>query len=259
MKKYFIALLATMSLFSIATVEAKISGKVDFGPAIAKMRLYSDKVLTRDKDLPGVKINGTFVVKEPETWYNGITFKPDFVYLKGSDEYASIGLGLGYFIPMSMVSESLKRLSISPHVGGSLGLRRADFANAPFGTANNTGTLAGKTTDRTSSVFVGMDLGFALTEKLYLSLVGNYKFVDLRTKAHDNVYSILTGVGAGGSANVPSLHTNVSSKGWSCGVVLDYYFNDNWSVNVAYGYEYAEKDKNSSKIEGYRIGAAYTF
>jgi hypothetical protein len=264
MNKYLVSLLVGFCTLTIG-LEAKISGKMDFGPAYATLKVYENGVKVRKKDMPGAKLNGTFVLKESGEWYNGLTFKPDLVFLKGGDEYASVGFGTGYFIPLSMISDNLSKFSICPHVGVGIGRLKAEntsYSNpyTPDGlgpTSVSAGIASGERTDYFTSAYMGMDLGVSITEKLFLSLFASYKLTETRSKVfaqktvNDSTAYVYT---------VSDTRDHAASHGWSWAAQADYYFNDNWSLGLAYGYEGSKmKEKYSSKLNGYRISAGYTF
>ncbi|MCH1430461.1 MAG: autotransporter outer membrane beta-barrel domain-containing protein [Chlamydiales bacterium] len=263
MKKHLISLILGLTVVTTA-LEAKVSGKLDLGPAHATMKVYDDGVKIRKKELNGAKFNGTLVMKEPNSWYNGLCFKPDVTFMKGGDEYASVGLGIGYFIPLSMVSEKLEKLSVTPYAGGSLGrleVERTSWtvpAFIPDGLGGaSAGTYRSARTDYFSTASIGMDIGVSFTDKLLLSLAAVYKFNQVRSKKYDQQTVNATTAFTFNPANERSA---AASHGWSWAAQLDYYVNDNWSVGLAYGYEGSKmKEKLSSKLDGFRLSAGYTF
>lgn len=246
MKRFLIALtgimLATLPLSSEAATKPQRRGKIDFGPVFIKSKVFYNEQTRDDLDLWGARINGTIRI------YKGLVFKPSLVTAHGQGDLTSGGAALGFYIP-------IERFSIQPVAG-------INFTNLSFATQPliPPGGSKAKREQRfnTRTPFVGVHFSFKPNPCWLFSLSFEYGWAHSKTTIRGNIPNL----------NLPTVKTDSKgvirsdeeSKGPTVAFAVDYYFYENFTVNLGVLYNRVwEKSRNGVRGHGIRIGTGYVF
>jgi predicted porin len=220
-------LLCVLSLFASSAAYAEIKGKVEFGPTWINSEMTDSGPKSRNLNVKGFGANGTVAI------WKGLCLKPLVNWAEGkSQTYWSTGLGVGFAVPF------MEKWLVIPHVGTSytsLKFRR----DLPIPGGNN---LDQKMKSR--SQYVGSDLSYKITDKL--SITGSVQYAWVST------YTTIS------SPFVPA--NRAESRGFNYFGMVDYYINDNWSLNLAGAIMKSKtKERYGSDGMGVRVGLGYKF
>lgn len=227
MKRYLMFVLSSIAcLLWSSSACAEIKGKVDSGSIYMKIDILRDGNSIKELKLGGVGGNGTFVHTG-----SGFAVKPTFTVAEGNGtDYHQFGCGLGWYIPICQWG------SFTPVVGGATSRMMTTTDFPPLGLANVGQRF------QTSSFYVGGDLAVHLGKCFLVS--GGVQYNWSQTSMD---------LGA-------VLHTDTSTTGPYAYLMVDYYLNKCWSLQVAGAFSRViSKEKDGTKGQGIRIGSAHTF
>lgn len=202
-------------------------GKIDVGPAYVHLDVIEDKETVKDLDLPAVRADMCLCSA------NGYTLKPMILYGKSHDgELLSYGGSLGRCIPFGKV------LIINPQVGATYTLLHTSI-HLDLG---GLGQIKFQEKFRSIAPYLGLEIYIEFAEHWRLCVSGQYAWSFSKTKIKD----LLT--------------CNSNSEGPAYGLLLEYDFACNWSVNVGAAYnESMSKEKNGLRGRGIKLGLARWF
>ncbi len=205
-------------------LHAEVKGKMDIGPLLMDIDILESGKTTETLHMKGVKGDATILL------YQGLCVKPGVIWGEGHGQLVAGSIAVGYYFPLT------KKLKVLPNVGITWSHLHTRVDLEPFGLFNL------KETFRSNSPFVGLEIGYSLTEKW--TLIGLYQYAWSRT--HTKIGHV------------------VSEKSHSCGpnysLGVDYSVNPHWSVTFGVGYNITlSKEKHGLRGKGAKLGIAYYF
>ncbi len=242
MKKRFLAtLLGSAALFMGGSAEAThdeedwAHGKLELGPAYMHVEFLQNGVKMNSLDLYGLQGNASII-----TW-KGLTFKVGGLYGRNDGVTASLSGAVGWTIPVEIKDW---KFYITPNAGYTWGYLRSTSTGAAIDTT--LAGLVGRQGFHNSTPFVATDISFSVTEKITHTTSIQYAWT--RSK--------VTYDGTGFAFAFPK----TESRGLNLSSVTDYWFTENYSLNLAVGVQKSQsKEKTASRAWGARIGAGYYF
>lgn len=205
-----------------------LCGRVDIAPIYMRVQVIESSKTVNTLDMGGGRIEATLL---PFKGY-GFCLKPLLFAAQGDGTFYSTGCGVGHYTPLN------DNWALIPVVGVSYThLHTHIDLPLPFIVLHNV-----KETFRSRSFYMGMDSCFRIASCWQLTCVFQYVW------AHT-----LTTIGS-----FPSAKGRTQGTNW--GVVVDYFWKENWTVTVAGGYNNSlSKEKHGIRGYGCKIGVAWIF
>lgn len=199
-------------------------GKVDVGALYVHMDVLESGKTVHTMEMGGARVDATLQI------VHGLVLKPMLLYATGGGDFTSGGLGLGYYIPIC------DQFAILPSAGGTYSDIRTHFSLPAFGLFR----LHEKF--ESMSGYVSLEMSYKPIECIRVSTVLQYAWSRTRT-------------------TIDVLGSSKSStKGWNYALTGDYYLTENWSLNVAGGYNLTlSQEKHGIRAAGVRAGVGYTY
>ncbi|MBA3956971.1 MAG: hypothetical protein H0X51_01055 [Parachlamydiaceae bacterium] len=239
--KHWISLsliLATVA-FGKSSVYAEGCGRLDIGPAFARVDILTSNKTTTRLNMLAVRGDATIMLLEG----SGLCLKPTAIYGKAKHgEIVSAGLGLGYYVPV------YECLGVTPYVGCTYTHLQAEVdVPLPIGIE-----LHGvKETFRSLSPFIAVDITYRFNETWRIYGTIQYCFsrthTDLKLKAPE--------LGLDQTEKFKS-----DAKGPNYALVLEHDLNKCWSISLGAAYNISlSKEKHGLRAAGAKIGVVYWF
>lgn len=204
-----------------ALAYAEMHGKIDGGIVGLNVTLLEHGHKVKTLSMIGISSNATILVCD------GWCIKPKVVVASGDGDLWNLGSGIGYFLPVS------DYLNITPNVGvaySSIETHR-DLPGLPDADEIYNAW----------NPWVGFDIGVNLTPVWTVSLMYQYAWSSCKTQ-------------------IGPFRSKTESRGSNYAVQTDYYFRNDWSVNLAVGsYDSQSKELHGTKTKGIRLGVGYFF
>jgi len=231
MKRFF-SFMASCTLISQALLGREFfeHGKIDVGPIYLRMDIENNGVRTEVLKSVGFRANASI-----QAW-EGLILKPSFMTAGGEANLIAGGFGVGWYVPVA------DWLSVTPTIAYSISDMDFDVNLPQYGVEVSNQNFY------SYGFSSGVDIGITPCKTVFISLGVMYAWPTTETTIDA---LIIDG---------QSFKSTTSSKGPIYAAQVDYYFDETWSVNVAYGYQLSmAKEKNSMTAAGWRIGGGYFF
>lgn len=217
-----------LSLFALcATGILGAHGKIDVGPVYANIKVLESGQTVEDLDMWGVRGDGTIQV------WKALCVKPMVTYIEGDARFFATSLAAGVFLPLS------DRLSIFPNAGVGYTYLKSNIDKPLLGLSDLDERF------RSVAPSLGIDATFQVTPCIQLSGTYQYSWPRTVTILHSPLFGQI-------------LNAKSSSRGPVYAAEVDYFLNDNWSVNLSGGYNLSfTKEKHGFKGKGVRLGIGY--
>jgi len=229
---YFVML---MTFFSITSLSAEVKGRVDAGPVWMRIKMKAEEKTVRRADMWGGRFDLLLLPLQGCDYVSGLCLKPFVFGGRGDDtSLLSWGCGFGHYTPIT------DRITIVPLVGVSRTYLHSTI-DVPIPELNS---VFKNQKDRIHSLtfYIGGDAIFKITENLYFTAMYTYGWARVRTRI-------------GGFIN-----SSGSSEGSNIGGMLEYYFTNCFSANIAFAYNTTlDEYKNGIDGYGFKLGLAYLF
>lgn len=229
--KSFLAVLIVLFGFCQNSLTARpesFHGKTSRGVIFLDIDIISDGEIDRNIDLFGLSDEAMILV-----WKN-VFIRPSMVVAEGNHgdaELLNVNLAVGALFPFWC-----NRIIVSPAIGGGGSVLRF-YRDVPQLDLQDV-----RQKFYTTSYFAELGVAINPHERFMISGSIQYAWADTTT--------IISNV----------LNTSTNSRGINAGVQVDYFVNDCWSVNGAYGIIHSRnKERNGNEIDGWRFGVTYWF
>lgn len=228
MKLTIYRLLTLFLLLSFTQAMAEIKGRADLGAVYAEVDILESGKTIETLHMKGAKFDSTIVL------YQGYTVKASALWCEEHGGLTSGTLAVGYMVPIG------QRWKFLPNVGMNWSYLHTTVEFKDFGL--QLGRTHFKERFRSDTPFIGLDIGFAITDDLTLIAMYQYGWARTHTK----------------------IRTIASQKSHSCGpnyaLALDYSIAEHWSLSLAGSYNITlSKEKHGLRGKGLKLGVAYYF
>lgn len=230
--KAFLLCLLTLS----SPLLAYPKGKVDVGATAIEAQVLLNGKKVETETFHGVNTTATIApfygACGKDSLVDGLVVKPRALGATHNEDYIwNTAFGVGYYIPVG-------DFSVTPLIGEFYGEISTHAPEVAFGPDVHQHS-------KFYGTYIGVDLSYTLCDWMF-SISYQYAWTHNKTT-----------YGLPGPFSGP-FHEHTS--GSSIAGQIDYYLNDNWSINLAAGYnESLTHEKHGLKIYGLRLGMGYTF
>lgn len=230
---YYFTMLITF--FSVATLPAEVKGRVDGGPVWMRVKMKANEKTVRRADMWGGRLDVLVLPFQGCSYVGGFCLKPFVFGGRGDDtSLLSWGCGFGHYTPVT------DRITLVPLVGVSHTNLHSRI-DIPIPELNSIFENQREKIE-SNTFYIGSDAIFKITNDLYFTAIYSYGFAKVQTRI-------------GGFIN-----TSGHSQGSNFGGILDYYFTNCLSANIAFAYNTTlDQEKNGIDGFGFKLGLAYLF
>lgn len=238
--KYCLSILVLLFV-SISSGSAQVKGRVDAGYVDLQMNLLESGKTINKLWMGGGRVDSTIV---PFEGY-GVALKTSTTAVTGDGDMFNNSLGLGHYTPIN------DRWTLVPAAGWTY-THLSSMHDIP-----SVGLYNIREKIRSNSVYIGTDIIFKINEEWYLTGVVQYAWARsttfLGTKGRSSIFAP--------NFIIPfNQNVNGSSSGLSGAAIVDYYFREDWSFNVAFGYNSTlSEERHGLRVLGWKAGMSYTF
>lgn len=216
----------------------EIAGKVDIGPALARVDVLESGKTVKRLNMAGVRGDLYFVFKDAY----GFMVKPYALYLTGHHgELINTGISLGFCCPV------LKQCTFSPLIGCAY-TQLSTRIDIPVEVFPGFDVVFPDIHERFRSVspYIGFEVAYTFCQGWRLSGLVQYGY----SQTHTRLKGFPTG----------TVTDNSRSWGPSYSVMLEKDITEKWSINIAGAYNISlTKEKHGLRAAGGKIGIAYWF
>lgn len=223
--RFFCLLLA-----SLLPATTQAAGKIDFGPVYINMKVLQNGKTQMELDMGGFRGDGTIQLFPGQGLLRGLVAKPSITYAQGDGHFVGAGIGLGHYTPIT------KAFAITPVIGLTYSRlsTRVDYSQYGLGKLSQVTTA--------SAPYLALDACYTFNPTWMLS--GSIQY--------------------GWAAGRTDIQTLGFSKGQSTGfaysLMLDYYLDSSWSVNLGWAYNHmVTQELHGNKGSGVRLGIGYSY
>lgn len=202
-------------------------GKVDLGPAFVSLDIIESGRTIETLDMVGVRGDATFLI------WKGFCIKPTLTLAKDQSDgrLATGGVGIGHYVPVN------EKLCVLPSIGVVFTEIKTHI-DIDFGGP----VVRFKEKFHSTSPYVGLEVSYDLAKCWKITGVAQYAW----SRTHTTVDPFISSKG----------HSN----GPNFGLLLDYMFNDAWSISVGAGYNTSlSREKHGIRARGAKVAIAYWF
>ncbi|NGX57478.1 MAG: hypothetical protein K940chlam3_00370 [Chlamydiae bacterium] len=239
MRKIFTIVLSLLLFPLQALPQFVLCGRADVGPALYRIQVLEEEEVVQQLDMYGLRADGTFLfIKD-----SGFAVKPTISAARGDGDFLSYGAGIGYYIPFCG-----DHCYLVPVIGLNWTdlttiLDELDIEFPIVTTLRDVGEEF-----LSNSRYVGFELMCQVCESFWTTFIYQYAWANSKTFLTDPFFpegkSVIDG----------------ATQGSNFALAFDYYFKDNWSVNLAVGFN-SSLDEGRSGIRGYgaKLSIGYSF
>lgn len=207
-------------LFFKPPLDALCYGKIDVGPAYVHVDILENQKTVKNMDMVAFKGDATILI------YKGICLKPTVLYGSANGSVFSSGAGIGHCFPLFN-----QRLTLTPSIGCNFTHLRTTFSLHQLGLKNL------KETFRSTSPYASLEATISLGDSW--RICGLYQYAWSRT--HTTIKNLT--------------RDKSHSRGPNYGLLIEYDFAKNWSVNVGGAYNLTlTKEKHGLRGAGVKLG-----
>jgi hypothetical protein len=219
--KNWLVFACCLGLFA-SSLGAECMGKFEVAPTFIHIDVLEQRNTVKKINMGALRSEGNFIISK------GWVLKPLVLYGKGDNgELTTASIGFGRCIPLG------KRFLLTPSVGTTYTCLNTSFTfeHEIFG------PLEFKESFHSVSPYIGLELNYRIKPNLRLGASVQYAWSRSKTK----IKHLLTHKG--------------NSEGPNYSALLEYDFNQKWSINVGFAYnESLSKEKDGLRGYGAKLG-----
>lgn len=201
-------------------------GRIDAGPIYLRLKVQESGKTIKTLEMAGARADATLQIVEDY----GFVLKPFLYGASGDGDFYSGGLSVGHYTPVT------DNWTVTPMMGWTYSNLQSTIDIPYYGLTRQREKFKSNTYN------LGFEVAYQFMSDWYLSAIYQYGFA----RTHTTIGSLISAKG--------------NSQGSSFGLVLDYYFKNNWVVTGAFGYNNSlSKEKHGIEGIGFKAGLGYWY